>query len=154
MATKKTAPVKKIATAPKAVPAPAAPAPKAAKKAAPAPKVTLTVKPTPTPKAPAKKAPVKKAATAKAVAAAPAPTVIIAAVDVGFGNVLTIRGSGPGLSWDAGVQMACEGASEWTFIAPAGGSLTFKVLLNDQVWSVGEDYVAPSGQTTVIAPAF
>src|SRR5690606_12500637 len=68
-------------TAPAGDAAPAPSRPAAAKRANP--------KPTPAVVAPAK------------------DTVIVAKIDVGFGNALYLRGDGPGLSWSKGVPMDC-----------------------------------------------
>ena len=105
-------------------------------------------------KAPAKKA----AAPAKKKTAAstePPATFISAQIDIGFGNHLTIRGSGPGLSWDRGVAMDCTGAGLWTAsVKHAKNPVTFKVLVNDLSWSSGDDFVAAPGQSVTITPSF
>ena len=78
-------------------------------------------------KAPAKKiaAPAKK----KATSSEPPATFISVQVDIGFGNHLTIRGSGPGLSWDEGLVMDCVGPNLWTVsIKKATKPVIFKVL--------------------------
>jgi hypothetical protein len=120
------------------------------------------------PKAPAKKtavvpkkslAPVKKTASpAKkkpGTTTEPPATFITATIDIGFGNHLYIRGSGPGLSWDQGMAMDCIGAGLWTItVKKAAAPVTFKVLVNDLSWSAGEDFVAEPGQSLSIAPAF
>jgi hypothetical protein len=135
-AKKVAAPVKKVA-APKVAPAPApAPVKKVAAKKAPA----------------AKKATVKKAAAPKAKAV----TTIIAKVDIGFGNLLYLRGEGAGLSWDQGIPLDCVNSDEWTWKtseAPASG-LVFKLLINDEIWSQGEDLTVEAGGTSISAPAF
>ena len=119
-------------------------------------------------KAPAKKtavvakkpaAPVKKAASpAKkkpGVSVESPATFITANIDIGFGNHLFIRGSGPGLSWDHGVAMDCVGTGLWTIaIKEAALPVTFKVLVNDLSWSAGEDFVAAPGQSLTISPSF
>lgn len=101
-------------------------------------------------------APVKKAAAVAVKAPKkPSPTVITAVVDIGFGNTLYVRGEGPGLSWDVGVPMDCVADDKWTLSLPAGkGAVTYKVLVNDLSWSIGEDYVAASGESVTIVPAF
>jgi len=165
MATKKTNPVSKAtpvkaAAVTKPAAKPAVTKPAVTKPAVTKPAVTKPVSASPfAKKAPARatapKAAAPKAPAAKATATNPkAPTVVVAVFDVGFGNSLSIRGEGAGLSWESGVLMACEGASEWVFAAPSGAALTFKVLINDAVWSAGADFVAPAGQTTIISPEF
>lgn len=121
--------------------APKSAAAKPAKKAAPAAK------------APAKKpaAPAKK----KSAAAEPPATFISAQIDIGFGNHLTLRGEGPGLSWDKGLVMDNVGHSLWTAsISKATKSVTFKVLVNDLTWSTGPDYVVEPGQSITVYPTF
>jgi len=124
-------------------------------------------KATPAKAAPAKKAPAKKTAAKKTVSKKTArkttsksspssPQIAIRAlVDVGFGNHLYIRGEGAGLSWDVGQPMACLGSSEWQWTSSSGiRPILFKVLINDQIWSVGDDYVASPGEITVVEPGF
>lgn len=124
---------------------------KTTKKTTTAPKAATTTK-----------APAKKTATAPAPARkkdgvqreAPA-TVISARVDVGFGNHLYLRGEGPGLSWDHGVAMDCVASDGWGLtLKGATSPVVFKVLLNDEKWSTGNDYVVEPGQSVTITPTF
>ena len=104
--------------------------------------------------APAKKsaAPAKKK---RATVSEPPATFISAKVDIGFGNHLYIRGTGPGLSWDTGLAMDCVGAGLWTItVKDATLPITFKVLVNDLSWSAGNDFVAEPGQSLTIVPTF
>lgn len=104
-------------------------------------------------KVPAKKsaAPAKK----KSAAAEPPVTFITAQIDIGFGNTLTLRGDGPGLSWDKGLPMDNVDASLWTTsIRNATKPIVFKVLVNDLTWSAGPDYVVEPGQSITIHPTF
>lgn len=118
--------------------------------------------PAPAKKVVAKKVAAKKALAAKKVAAkkvAPAKTVvktsIIARVDVGFGNSLYVRGEGAGLSWDKGVQLDNVSPYEWAFSSTqAKGKLTFKFLINDEVWAEGEDLTVAKGGTSISSPVF
>ena len=114
----------------------------------------------------AKKAPAKKAAKKKAVkkaapvkAAAPAKKVektsIIARVDVGFGNSLYVRGEGAGLSWEKGIQLDNISPYEWSFVSTqAKGDVTFKFLINDEIWADGEDGTVAAGETSISSPVF
>ena len=110
--------------------------------------------------APAKKsAPVARKAPVAPVVKKTAPkavvTTISAQIDVGFGNSLYLRGDGPGLSWDRGVLMECVGDDRWSVALPESARpIVCKFLVNDQVWSTGEDFIAKSGATTVFAPLF
>lgn len=103
----------------------------------------------------APKAPSAKAPAVKAAAAAPSPTVISARIDVGFGNVLYLRGEGPGLSWDIGVPLDCVADDKWSISLPASGKpVIYKFLINDTTWSIGPDFVIQSGDTVTVAPSF
>ena len=140
-ATKK-APAKKAA---KKVAAKKAPVKKAAKKI-PAKKAAKKVA---AKKAPAKKA-AKKAAPKKVI-----KTSVIARVDVGFGNSLYIRGEGAGLSWDKGVVLENISPYEWSFSSTtAKGDVTFKFLINDELWAEGENITVAKGGTSISSPIF
>ena len=102
-------------------------------------------KKTTTKKAPAKKAAVKKAAQ----------TSIVAHVDIGFGNTLYVRGEGGGLSWDKGTPLQNTSSSEWTFSpTKATGTVTFKFLINDEIWAEGENLTIKAGNKSVNSPEF
>ncbi|MDE3084327.1 MAG: hypothetical protein KGJ37_03785, partial [Verrucomicrobiota bacterium] len=110
-----------------------------------------------TPPAPATKSAKKKTTAAPAVKKAapkPPPTAITAYVNVGFGNTLYLRGSGPGLSWDKGVPMDCLADDKWALVIEHSQPFAFKVLLNDISWSAGEDYAAAPGAVVDITPVF
>lgn len=82
-------------------------------------------------------------------------TAILARIDVGFGNLLYIRGEGPGLSWDRGVPMECASSDTWTWsTAAASRPFAYKVVINDEQWSVGDDYIASVGVGNTVWPAF
>ncbi len=81
--------------------------------------------------------------------------VVEAKVDVGFGNKLFIRGRGAGLSWDKGAPLQCIAPSTWVwFSSQAGDQVLFKLLLNDAIWSEGEDLVAGAGKPVQVVPSF
>ena len=120
----------------------------------------VAVKKAATKKVPAKKA-AKKVATKKAAPAKKAPakkvekTSIIARVDVGFGNSLYVRGEGAGLSWDKGVQLDNVSPYEWAFSSTqAKGEVTFKFLINDEIWAEGENITVAPGGTSISSPVF
>lgn len=100
----------------------------------------------------------KAAAPAKKKTAAsdePPVTFISAQIDIGFGNHLTIRGSGPGLSWDEGLVMENAGANLWTVaLRKVASPVTFKLLVNDLSWSAGADYVTAPGKSITVFPTF
>jgi len=86
-----------------------------------------------------------------------ARTTIEAFIDVGFGNRLTLRGEGAaGLSWERGLTMNCLGSAEWviTLEGDADAPLAFKFLLNDELWSIGENYTLAPGKTGAFTPEF
>jgi hypothetical protein len=108
-------------------------------------------------KAPAKKAPAKKAAAPKAKIPSKqvVKTSIIARVDVGFGNQLYIRGSGAGLSWDKGLALVNVSSYEWAFASTeAKGDVTFKFLINDEIWAEGENITVAKGGSSISSPVF
>ncbi|MBI5382650.1 MAG: hypothetical protein HZA31_12180 [Opitutae bacterium] len=162
--------MKKNTTKSSKTPAPAAskPTPAAAKSVAPAktPRAKKTamaplLAPAAAAKAPAVKIPSIKVPTIKApVVKEPAPektaaTVIAAQIDIGFGNILFIRGEGAGLSWDQGTAMENVSADQWRFTCKdAAGPITFKFLVNDLTWSVGDDYVVNPGAAVTLEPTF
>lgn len=119
------------------------------------------VKETAPKKAVLKEAAPKKVAVKKTARKAAAPkadlvvTTVIAKIDAGFGNQITIRGGDAGLSWENGLVMENAGADEWVWKSSALKSeLEFKVLLNDEIWSTGPNGVVFPGATVVFEPAF
>jgi hypothetical protein len=86
---------------------------------------------------------------------AAALTQIMAYVDIGPGNTLFVRGEGGGLSWEAGVAMECIGGDCWSWSARSvGQDITFKLLINDQHWSAGDNLTVADSDTTTFMPAF
>ena len=118
-----------------AKPAAAAPVSKPAPKAAPAP--------------------VQPAKILKPVEIKSVQTTISARVNVGFGNTLSIRGEGAGLSWDLGLLMDCVEDDLWRVVLPESArGHTYKFLVNDLTWSTGPDYTAASGSNVTHTPEF
>ena len=104
-----------------------------------------------------KKAPAKKAVAPKAKIPAKKAlkTSITARVDVGFGNQLYIRGAGAGLSWEKGLQLENVSAYEWTFATTkANSDVTFKFLINDELWAEGDNVTVAEGATSISSPVF
>lgn len=95
-----------------------------------------------------------------AVAAAKVkPTVVVttiaANVDVGFGNALYVRGEGPGLSWEKGMRMECVSDDRWMLaLGESTRAFVFKFLVNDEKWSIGDDYTVAPGSTMTLTPSF
>jgi hypothetical protein len=81
-------------------------------------------------------------------------TTIEVKIDVGFGNAVFLRGQGSGLTWDHGVPLACVDGGTWRWSQTVASPITFKVLLNDQVWSAGNDFVVTPGQKLEVSPSF
>ena len=106
------------------------------------------------PVAPAKKSPTKPGL--KAAAKAPGKkTVIVAKIDVGWGNSIYLRGVGGGLSWDVGVLMDNLKKDEWTWSCPASdGPITYKFVRNDAHWALGPDHIATPGESAIVVPQF
>lgn len=108
---------------------------------------------------PAKK-PAKTVRKTTPVPAVPvAPTVVVttisANIDVGFGNFLFIRGEGSGLSWDRGLRMECVADDRWNItLGESSRPFVFKFLINDEIWSTGDDYTLEPGGTATFSPRF
>ncbi len=109
------------------------------------------------------KSPAKKSAgTPKKSASAKAKNVskmkltrIVAHVDVGWGRMLYIRGEGAGLSWEQGVPMLCENDTEWHWLAETGdGPISFKFLIDDRLWALGENISINAGDVHISEPRF
>jgi len=116
----------------------------------PAPKTAKAVKQTAA--APAAK---KAKAVVKPTATSVTVTTITAKIDVGFGNTLFLRGEGPGLSWEKGIPLNCVSDTEWSLnLSGATNPVVFKFLLNDALWSVGEDFNLAPGKVGAFAPEF
>jgi hypothetical protein len=82
-------------------------------------------------------------------------TRIVAHKDVGWGNALYIRGEGDGLSWEKGILMKSQSATEWSWSSSsAKGSLCFKFLVNDTLWASGENLTIKAGSTWEGSPDF
>jgi len=82
-------------------------------------------------------------------------TTIVAQIDIGFGNILYVRGSGGGLSWDQGLPMENATADQWKItLGKTMKPVTYKFLVNDLTWSAGEDYVIEPGTTVTLVPSF
>lgn len=80
---------------------------------------------------------------------------VAAKVDVGFGNTLFIRGEGAGLSWDQGQPLECVDSLTWMWSAKRKGEpVTFKLLINDQLWCRGANMTVAPGAQFEVAPAF
>lgn len=127
-------------------------------------KKTSTKKTAPAKKAVKKEVPAKKAAPVKKVVPvkkaaentiSTKQTTIVANIDVGFGNTLHIRGEGAGLSWDKGIPLENISPFEWKLTAKkTAGTITFKFLINDELWAEGENLSVKAGSHFVHSPIF
>lgn len=80
---------------------------------------------------------------------------IIVKYDVGFENTIFIRGSGGSLSWHHGIPMKNIGADEWIWeIDEHFVILEFKVLINDEIYEIGENQLLREGETKTYNPIF
>lgn len=107
----------------------------------------------------AKKVCEKKTTTKKAAAkATPAKlklTRIVAHVNVGWGKQLYIRGEGAGLSWEQGIPMLCENDTEWHWVAETDVCpISFKFLIDDKIWALGENITINAGDVHISEPSF
>jgi len=96
----------------------------------------------------------RKTATEKTASGKPI-TIVVAKIDVGYGNHLFMRGDGHGLSWDRGILMTNTASDEWMLLAEGiEEDFECKVLLNDAAWSKGENIRIKAGKKSVILPEF
>ncbi len=130
---------------------------KSEKTPAPATKLTAHAPARKSTVAPKIKKPAASSSVAPAVVARPKglKVSITVKVDVGFGNALYIRGDGAGLSWNKGTLLDCVSNDTWSIVLPSVEKpLMFKLLLNDEAWSTGEDYNAAPGDAVTVTPSF
>lgn len=129
-----------------------------AKKSATSKKVAkkkTIAKKSPTKVAKKKVASKKKTASASKKAETSKTTAVHVQLDVGFGNSLFIRGEGAGLSWDEGELLSCIGSDKWTWESQSAQSaIVFKILINDEIWSAGENFEILPGENISITPHF
>ena len=83
-------------------------------------------------------------------------TRVIVQFDAGFPNSLFLRGEGaPGLSWEKGVELKNLKPDEWVWECEAPFSAgEFKVLINDQIFELGENHQLQPESTVRINPKF
>ncbi|MBT9583740.1 alpha/beta hydrolase [bacterium] len=73
--------------------------------------------------------------------------------DAGFGNQIFVRGQGP-FQWGNGELLQSEGSDRWILDFDLPGPRRAKVLVNDEEWSVGENYLLQPGMVNEIYPNF
>ncbi len=82
-------------------------------------------------------------------------TKIVVHFDCGLPNALFIRGEGAGLSWHHGTPLKNLKSDEWAFeIHIPEEEFEFKVLVNDQVFEIGENHRVKAGEKIVYTPKF
>jgi len=83
------------------------------------------------------------------------PGKVVIKYDVGFNNILFIRGRGAGLSWDKGIPLKNIGADEWVWEpSQTFNECEFKVLVNDQSYESGENHHLTCGAAIQYTPSF
>ena len=150
---KSTLTIAPAAIAPKAS-APVAIAPKASAPAAIAPKASTPAAAAPKASTPAAIAPKASVSGPSAPAASAALTIIDVKRDVGFGNAVFLRGQGAGLTWERGLPLVCVDGKTWRWTGIAKDPIRFKLLINDTIWSAGNDLTIAPGQKLEVAPEF
>jgi hypothetical protein len=80
---------------------------------------------------------------------------IIAKIDVGFGNSLSLRGDEPYLHWSKGIALGSVASDKWEIVLTGiDKPFQFKFLRNDLDWSSGENLTASPGDTIEVTPSF
>ena len=75
--------------------------------------------------------------------------------DIGWGNTLFIRGEGNVLNWDKGIALSfCEKGQGWFFETEGTQPIEFKVLINDQQWSAGDNLKLIPGKHSTMNVSF
>ena len=82
-------------------------------------------------------------------------TVAIIKCDIGWGNTLFIRGENKPLNWEKGKPLSYDEEKQgWIYENSTKKDLEFKVLINDEHWSEGENFVLHVGKTETFEPKF
>lgn len=75
--------------------------------------------------------------------------------DIGYQNKFFIRGKGAGLSWDKGQELTNVKPDEWIWETQVSFSqCEFKVLINDEIYEIGENHFLNCGSSVVYTPHF
>jgi|SaaInl8_120m_RNA_FD_contig_71_695919_length_685_multi_4_in_0_out_0_1 hypothetical protein len=128
---------------------------KAPAKTAVAPKAKVTAKITKSTETKALTSNVKSAAIVKSVTNLKTATRIIVKCDVGFSNLLYLRGEGASLNWEKGIKMKNINADEWIWETDKKfTTCEFKVLLNDDSYESGENHSISCGSSLEYIPSF
>jgi hypothetical protein len=82
-------------------------------------------------------------------------TRVVVKYDVGFNNVIYIRGKGANLNWDKGIPLKNLKADEWVWECELSFTkCEFKVLVNDAQYEIGENHPLNCGATVQYTPQF
>lgn len=82
-------------------------------------------------------------------------THVVVNYDVGYNNSITIRGKGPGLSWDKGIPLKNTKHDEWIWETDSPfNNCEFKVLINDAHYEIGENHPISCGACIKFTPKF
>ena len=82
-------------------------------------------------------------------------TTITVKYDVGFANGIFLRGSGANLSWDKGIELKNVSPDEWQWSTRRKfDAAEFKVLINDQLFEIGDNHSICCGDKVTITPHF
>jgi hypothetical protein len=81
-------------------------------------------------------------------------TQIIVKCDAGWGNKLFIRGNGPGMSWEKGIELRNIDKDTWVFETQTDLHFEYKVRFNDKVWETGCNHKIGSKKKQKIRPSF
>lgn len=75
--------------------------------------------------------------------------------DVGFSNVLYIRGQGANLSWNKGLLLTNVKPDEWIWeTTKPFTTCEFKVLINDSEYEAGDNHTLTCGSSIQYTPEF
>lgn len=82
-------------------------------------------------------------------------TKVVVKYDVGFNNVLYIRGEGADLNWSKGTPLKNISNDEWVWETTKQFSeCDFKVLINDEKYESGENHHLKCGTNVSYTPSF
>ena|ERR1700722_6699940 len=84
-------------------------------------------------------------------------TYITIKYDAGYGNTLSICGTGPKMSWDPkkALPLRCVGNDTWVYETnDQFEEFNYKILVNNQIWEEGPDHLIRRDKPDQITPAF
>lgn len=86
----------------------------------------------------------------------PTRTKITVKHDAGYGNSLSICGTGPGMSWERGIPLTNIGADTWICELSSDDfkNFEFKIVKNDKQFEAGFNHSIDCGENTEITPVF